>query len=86
MHVFLNCLNPVFLGLVYQKHTLIGTMKHIIVNYDKYSGFWLSCDVCESEIFPIVRKVLTCFTIIILNDYTTVHSDSDTISDTKIDK
>ena len=31
MHIFLKCLNPVFLGLVYLKNTLIGTMKHLIV-------------------------------------------------------
>ena len=65
LHVFLKCLNPVFLGLVYQKHTLICTMKHIIVNNDKYSGSLLSCDVCETEIIIIVIKVLTCFTNII---------------------
>ena len=62
MHVFLNCLNPVFIVLVYQKYPLIITMKHIIVNNDKYSGLLLSCDVREAEIITIVKKVLTCFT------------------------
>ena len=37
--------------------------------------------VCEAEIITIVRTVL-----IMMNDYTTAHSDSDTISDTKIAK
>ena len=44
-------------------------MKHYIVNIDKYSGLLLSCDICE--IIIIVRKVLICFTNILLNDYTT---------------
>ena len=61
MHVFLNCFNPAFLGMVYQKHTLLGTMKHIIDNNNKYSLLLLSCDVREAEIITIVRKVLTLY-------------------------
>ena len=57
-----------FLALEYQKHTLIGTMEHYIVNTDKYSELLLSCDMCETEIIIMVRKALTCFTIIIINN------------------
>ena len=53
MHVFLNCFNLVFLGLVYKKNTLIGTMKHIIANHDKFSLLLLSCDACEAELINI---------------------------------
>ena len=73
-----------FLALEYQKHTVIGTMEHYIVNTDKYSEFSLSCDMCETEIIIMVRKALTCFTNILLNDYTT--SQSDKVSTTKIAK
>ena len=59
-------------------------MTHIIVNNDQYGSLLLSCDVCEAEIITIVRKVLTYFTNIMLNLYTTALSD--TISDTKIVK
>ena len=59
---------------------------HIIINYDKYRGFLLSCDMCEAEIITIIRKVSTCFTNLMLNDYITAQSDRDTISDTKIAK
>ena len=60
-----------FLALEYQKHTLIGTIEHYIVNTEKYSGVLLSCDMCEIEIIIIILKTLTCFTNILLNDYTT---------------
>ena len=73
-----------FLALEYQKYTLIGTMEHYIVNNDKHSGLLLSCDMCETEIIIIVRKALTCFTNILLNDYITVQSDK--VSTTKIGK
>ena len=59
MHVFLNGLNPVFLVLVYQRHPLIGTMKHIIANNSKYGELLLSCDVCEAKIIISVRKIVT---------------------------
>ena len=54
------------------------------MNTDKYSGLLLSCDVCETEIITMVRKSLTCFTNILLNDYTTAQSDK--VSTTKIAK
>ena len=73
-----------FLALEYQKHTVIGTMEHYIVNTDKYSEFLLSCDMWETEIIIMVRKALTCFTNILFNDYTT--SQSDKVSTTKIAK
>ena len=73
-----------FITLKYQKHTLIGTMAHYIVNNDKYSELLLSCDMCETEIIIMVRKALTCFTNILLNDYTIAQSDK--VSTTKIDK
>ena len=72
-----------FLALEYQKHTLIGTMENYIVNNDKYSGV-LSCDMCETEIIIMVRKTLTCFSNILLNDYTIAQSDK--VSTTKIAK
>ena len=71
-------------GLEYQKHTVIGTMEHYIVNTDKYSGVLLSCVMCETEIIIIVKKALTCFTNILLNDYTIALSDK--VSTTKIAK
>ena len=46
------------------------------------SGLLMSGDVCEAEIITIVRNVLTCFNIIMLNNYIRVHGDI--ISDTKI--
>ena len=58
-----------------QKHTLICTMEHYIVNTDKYSELLFSCDMCETEIIIMVRKALTCFTNILLNDYNTAQSD-----------
>ena len=72
--VFHKSLEYRFLALEYQKHTLIGTMEHYIVNNDKYNGLLLSCDICETEIIIIVKKALTCFTNILLNDYTTAQS------------
>ena len=65
-------------------YSVLFMMKHIIVDYDKFSGLWLSCDVGEAEIITILRKVLSCFTNIMVNDYATGHSD--TISDAKIAK
>ena len=47
-------LDSKFLAFEYQKHTLIGTMEHYIVNNDKCSGLLLSCDICETEIIIIV--------------------------------
>ena len=38
-----------FLVFEYQKHTLIGTTEHYIVNNKKYLGLLLSCDMCETE-------------------------------------
>ena len=73
-----------FLALEYQKHTVIGTMEHYIVNTDKYSELLLSCDMCETEVIIMVRKALTCFTNILLNDYTMAQSDK--VSTTKIAK
>ena len=70
-----------FIALEYQKHTLIGTMEHYIVNIDKYSELLLSCDMCETEIIIMVRKALTWFTNILLNDYTIAQSDK--VSTTK---
>ena len=64
-----------FLTLEYQKHTLIGTIEHYIVNNDKSSGLLLSCDMCKTEIIIIIKKALTYFTSIMLNDYTTAQSD-----------
>ena len=61
-----------FLALEYQKYTLIGIIEHYIVNTDKYSALLLSCNMCE--IIIIVRKALTCFINILLNDYTTDQS------------
>ena len=40
--------------------------------------------MCETEIIIMVRKALTCFNIILLNDYTIAQSDE--VSTTKIDK
>ena len=57
-------------------------MEHYIVNTDKYSGVLLSCVMCETEI--IIKKALTCFTNILLNDYTIAQSDK--VSTTKIAK
>ena len=57
-------------------------MEHYIVNTDKYNELLLSCDMCETEIIIIVRKALTCFSNIVLNDYTTAPSDK--VSTTKI--
>ena len=57
-------------------------MEHDIVN--KYSGLLLSCDRCETEIIIIVMKALTCFTNILLYDYTIAQSDK--VSTTKIAK
>ena len=79
-----NKLESRFLTLEYQKHTLIGTMVHYIVNTDKYSELLLSCDMCETEIIIMVRKSLTCFTNILLNDYTIGQSDK--VSTTNIAK
>ena len=50
-------------------------MEHSIVNTDIYNEFLFSCDMCETEIIIIVRKALTCFTNILLNDYTMTQSD-----------
>ena len=66
----------------YQENTLIVTMEHYIVNTDKYSELLFSCDMCETEIIIMVRKSLTCFTNILLNDYTTAEK----VSTTKIFK
>ena len=44
----------------------------------------LSWDVSEIEIIIIVRKVITCFTNIMLNDYTIAQSDK--VSSTKTAK
>ena len=44
----------------------------------------LSCDMCETGIIIMVRKALTCFTNILLNDY--IIAQSDKVSTTKIDK
>ena len=61
-------LESIFCVLEYQKHLLIGTMEHYIVNTDKYSEFLLLLyDMCETEIIIMVRKALTCFNIIMLN-------------------
>ena len=68
-----------FLVLEYQKHTFIGTMEHYIVNTVKYSEL-----LCETEIIIMVRNALTCFTNILLNDYTIAQSDK--VSTTKIAK
>ena len=73
-----------FLAFEYQKHTLIGTMEHYIVNTDKYSELLFSCDMCETEIIIMVRKALTCFTNILLIDYTIAQSDK--VSTSKIAK
>ena len=73
-----------FLALEYQKHIVIGTMEHYIVNTDKYSELLFSCDMCETDIIIMVRKALTCFTNILFNIYTT--SQSDKVSTTKIAK
>ena len=74
-----------FLALAYQKHTINGTtMEPYIVNTDKYSELLFSCDMCETEIIIIVRKAYTCFTHILLNDYTTAQRDK--VSTTKIIK
>ena len=62
----------------------MGTIEHYIVNNNKYSGLLLSCDMCETEIIIIVRKAFTCFTNILLNDYTAAQSDK--VSTTKIAK
>ena len=59
-------------------------MEHYIVNTDKYSEILLSCDMCETEIIIMVGKALTCFTNILLNDYTMAQSDK--VSTTKIAK
>ena len=59
-------------------------MEHYIVNTDKYSELLLSRDMCETEIIIMVRKALTCFTNILLNDYTMAQSDK--VSTTKIAK
>ena len=59
-------------------------MENYIVNNDKYSGVLLSCDMCETEIIIMVRKTLTCFSNIMLNDYTIAQSDK--VSTTKIAK
>ena len=55
--VFLNYFNPVFIVFVYQKLTLIGTMKHTIANHDKYCLFVLSCDVCEDAIITSINMI-----------------------------
>ena len=54
------------------------------MNTVKYSELLFSCDMCETEIIKIVRNALTCFTNIMLNDYTTAQSDK--VSTTKIAK
>ena len=59
-------------------------MEHYIVNTEKYSELLLSCDMCETEIIIMVRKALTCFTNILLNDHTIAQSDK--VSTTKIAK
>ena len=59
-------------------------MEHYIVNTDKYRELLLSYDMCEIEIIIMVRKALTCFNSILLNDYTIAQSDK--VSTTKIAK
>ena len=59
-------------------------MAHYIVNTDQYIELLLSCDMCKTEIIIMVRKALTCFTNILLNDYTIAQSDK--VSTTKIVK
>ena len=48
---------------------------HSYSHNDKYIGLLLSCDMCKTHIIKIVRKALTGFTKILLNDYTTAQSD-----------
>ena len=57
-------------------------MEHYIVDNDKYRELLFSCDMRETETIIIIRNALTCFTNILLNDFTTAQSDK--VSTTKI--
>ena len=60
MHVFLNCFNIIFLALVYQKHTLIGTINTLL------SIIKDSVDYCSHVMYGMLKPLQLigkqCFT------------------------
>ena len=86
MHTYLMfnvCISSVectFLEVAHQKQTFLGVIEQFITNNEECKEILIMCEECKQIFLVCIMKAMSCFTNVLLNNYSKDKSDDITIA------
>ena len=64
-----------FIKVDNQKQTLVNTIEQYLSNYDDFLAVYYTCEDCDTTLLTYLVNALGCFSNILLNNYSKIHTD-----------
>ena len=64
-----------FIKVDNQKQTLVNTIEQYLYNCDDFLAVYYTCEDCDTTLLTYLVNALGCFSNILLNNYSKIHTD-----------
>ena len=64
-----------FIKVDNQKQTLVNTIEQYLYNCDDSLAVYSTCEDCDTTLLTYLVHILGCFSNILLNNYSKIHTD-----------
>ena len=79
-NVYISSVECTFLEVAHQKQTFLGVIEQFITNNEECKEILIMCEECKQMFLVCIMKAMSCFTNVLLNNYSKDKSDDITIA------
>ena len=79
-NVSISSVECTFLEVAHQKQTFLGVIEQFITNNEECKEILIMCEECKQMFLVYIMKAMSCFTNVLLNNYSKDKSDDITIA------